>query len=183
MAKKVPEDERIVIAERVRSLLATETPTGAQKWTQSSLGKACGVSQETIRRALEPAGVTPAVRAGILGVTGKSMEELLDFNKYYLEHLKSADPSKRHHLHLEARDRAVEILVRQNRSLGKATRAVEAAATFKAGEEPDAKEWAELGDALIRTEEALMASRSGKAPAPIIVEGRLVRKKAPPRAG
>ena len=77
--KSVPIEERFVIASYIRDLLALRDATGRKVWTQQSLGVALnGLSQESIRRALDPTGVTPAVRDGVLKHTGLSMKSITE---------------------------------------------------------------------------------------------------------
>jgi hypothetical protein len=166
MAKKVPEEERIAIAAQVRELLSTEEEIDARPgsfrrvWTQASLGLACGVAQETLRRSIEPTGVTPAVRAGILKISRLSIDELMKRHSGYIEHLARLDPKRRAMIANATKDRAIEILVRQNRSLRQAERAVSAASFYTLGEagEPSAERWALLGEGLIAADEATKAS-------------------------
>jgi hypothetical protein len=77
--KQVPPEERIVITAEINRLLDERDASGRKRWSQASLGTACGgLSQEAIRRAASsPDGVGPAVRAGILKLVGKPIEQLI----------------------------------------------------------------------------------------------------------
>lgn len=76
--KQVPEPERTAISQEIRRLLSERDDDGKRVWSQESLGAAAGgLSQESIRRALKPSGVGPAVRDGILKVLGVTMDGLL----------------------------------------------------------------------------------------------------------
>jgi len=77
--KQVPADQRAAITAEIRRLLSLADARGKPVWSQGRLGAAAnGISQETIRKANEsPSGVGPAVRDGILKVSGVSMAELL----------------------------------------------------------------------------------------------------------
>jgi transcriptional regulator with XRE-family HTH domain len=157
MARKVPEDERIIISHRIRNLLFDRDESGKRKWTQASLGAAFGVSQQTILRSMQNAdGVTAAVRDGLLKLLGKTGDELISQHSYILDDLRRADPSRRQRLRSEAHDRAVEILVRNDRELEQASDAVGAVQSYKWREgEPNPEHWARLAEALIITDQAI----------------------------
>ena len=62
----------------MNQLLAQVDPAGRRTFTLSSLGSACGgLTHETIRLARSPDGVGPTVRDGILGLTGLTLEQLM----------------------------------------------------------------------------------------------------------
>lgn len=77
MPKQLPEDECVAVSAEIRELLELRDSKGRRLWTQASLGAACGVSQEAIRKACIPAGVWPTVRDGILKVTEQSAAALI----------------------------------------------------------------------------------------------------------
>jgi hypothetical protein len=77
--KQVPPEERAAISAEISRLLDERDASGRKRWSQASLGTACGgLSQEAIRRAASsPDGVGPAVRSGILKLVGKPIERLI----------------------------------------------------------------------------------------------------------
>jgi len=77
MAKQLPEDECMAVSAEIRELLNLRDNKGRRVWTQATLGAACGVSQEAIRKACIPSGVWPTVREGILKVTEQSPAALV----------------------------------------------------------------------------------------------------------
>jgi hypothetical protein len=171
MAKRVPEEERIAVAQELKQLLSTESgregepETFRRLWTQASLGKACGVSQETLRRALEPSGVTPAVCAGLLKLKECSMDELLERHRGYLDHLRRINPKRQAILQNATKDRAIEILVRANWPLTQSQKAVSAASMYTIGEEdePSAERWAKLGAGILAADERALRADEDQA--------------------
>jgi hypothetical protein len=90
--KRVSLDLRVAISRQIRELLSsTDGETGERLYTQQSLGAKFGVSQETIRRAQEPDGVTPAIRDAVLQLPGNSVERLLERYKHDID---SAHPDR-----------------------------------------------------------------------------------------
>ncbi len=155
--KRVAAEERIAVAAELRRLLASDDADGKRLWTQASLGSACKVSQETLRQAMKPDGVTPKVLRGLVALVGCSVAQLVAAHAGQIERARYAEPNT---LESAARDMAIEILIRRNWSLRQSRHAVEAARTFTEGEPgaPNPMRWAKLGEAILLADDQTKGS-------------------------
>lgn len=91
--RKVPLHHRIAVAREIQELLDERLPEGTKRrWTQTSLGDRLSLSQETIRRALNPNGVTEAVAEGIRELLGISLDEMAARRGVEVEYAGNGDP-------------------------------------------------------------------------------------------
>src|SRR5688572_17274908 len=147
--KQVPSAERLAVSFEIRQLLNERDEYGRRKWSQARLGEALGgLSQETIRRAVTQAGVTPAVRDGLLALQKTTMPDLLK------KHLLEADAAGRlisARVQVEvvsprytSRERAIRALILLGRPEDKVREAADAVAVALDSEtDLDPEWWAE----------------------------------------
>jgi hypothetical protein len=68
--KLVDRDECEAVSHVVRRMLDEKDERGKRVWSQARLGDLFNVSQEAVRRAMDPNGVGPAVRDGVFSAMG-----------------------------------------------------------------------------------------------------------------
>lgn len=75
--KLLDPEECEAVSSAVRQMLAETDASGRRVWSQARLGSLFNVSQEAVRRAMDPNGVGPAVRDGVFSAIGASSHEEL----------------------------------------------------------------------------------------------------------
>lgn len=76
--KQVTPEERAAVSRALTALLDERDEFGRKKWSQQRLGiELGGLSQESVRRALNPSGVGPAIRDEVARFLELTPEELV----------------------------------------------------------------------------------------------------------
>lgn len=171
--KQVPEEQRVAVTVLLIDLLEQRDEFGRRKWSQERLGaKLGGLSQETIRRALVPSGVAPAVRDGLLAFLETDVAGLLQ-RRNSLMHRGIPLPVDAMVERYDSRERAIQTHMRYREHPEPIIRAAAdaVAVALDANEDPGERWWYEQIDAELKR---------GRRPGPRLGERELTDDNEPP---